>query len=323
MSKKYGIICVCNLGKEFIMKKTLLGMALILGASAANASGLYIGAGYGKKAPSFSLLGEQISGSSTIAQANPYILAVPGFPNGSVLAYNDGQGYQAGDWDSAVSDDIFDTDNTNIMSVSVGWDIPQNPFRFELEYQRSKFSIRSWSWTVTPTDGDGAYVYPAIASTTPSGSYQYCPVGSSVCFMGSNVNDVNNYAIDVPNYTFQLPLNEPIDVDFSAYMANVFFEIPGLGSVDPYIGFGYGKAKVDGSYLDIDGELFKIGTDSSTAKQLIAGIEYRFEESPVVAGVEFRKFKTSYYDKYNEADAELKYDYIMFKLRYDFISDEF
>ena len=318
------------------MKRVLLGLALVLGASSANAAGLYLSAGYGKANPDLSYTGKTKCSNPSDSFSCPkggegydesyYDLA--GFPNGSKLAdYNSSKklGYQAADWNSGLSEKYdYNTTGSSTMAVAVGWDISQNPFRFELEYQKTKFKSPGYKWSVN--DPEGYYL---------AGKYQEDLTSSDTGFTGNCVRGVcvdPADALATKSYDFDVSFYEDMTASVTSFMANAYFEIPGLGPVDPYIGLGIGKAKVDFDFVvptddgkgNITTETVSGGSDGNVnAKQLILGIEYRFEESPLIAGIEYRQFKVDFDERDDKDPYSLEHKYVMFKLRYDFISDEY
>ena len=326
------------------MRKALLGLALVLGTSNANAAGLYLSAGYGQADPDMVYTtttncsnpsdGVSCSSAGNLGY-NSSLLDLAGFPNGYKLAdYNATTkiGYQAADWDAGLKEKYdYDTKNSTTMSFAVGWDISQNPFRFELEYQKTKFKSPGYAWNIY--DPNGNY-YAAMYQTDATGGFNQCLNG--IC-----INPTDTYSASV--YNFDVSFYQDMTASVDAFMANVFFEIPGLGPVDPYIGFGYGKAKVNFDFTnpkyveqDTDGDgiadtVTFVGTEKSSggsdgyvnAKQFIIGVEYRFDETPFIAGIEYRQFKVDFDERDEKDPYNLEHKYVMFKLRYDFISDEF
>ncbi|MDR1008759.1 MAG: porin family protein [Rickettsiales bacterium] len=148
-------------------------------------------------------------------------------------------------------------------------------------------------------------------------------------------SDENTYFYpDAPNIGSSV-----VEANYTSTMLNVLFEIPLLDDVDPYIGFGIGQGKLD----------FNSGSGGSNnlmVHQLIAGIEYRFPDTPYIVGVEYRKIDLpSIAERDNKEmpwygldwdDAEgffptmdswVYMDYshsqVMVKVRYDFISNDY
>ena len=337
------------------MKKVLLGLALVLGASSANAAGLYLSAGYGKADPDLKYSTKTVctnpndpescvsGGSETYGNG---LLDLPGFPNGKVLGeYNATSkiGLQASDWDAGLNEEYdYETKSSGTTAFAVGWDISQNPFRFELEYQRTKFKSPGYKWRVN--DPQGRYFYGTYANdpTTENGYEDGIYTDSAGQVIPNCVNGIClNFGkyLDTTSYDFDINFYNDMESTVDAYMGNIYFEIPGFGPIDPYIGYGYGKAKVNFDFMvptygvDNQGNLtdqivsmnaVSGGSDGYVnAKQLILGVEYRFDETPFIAGIEYRQFKVDFDERDEKDPYNLEHKYVMFKLRYDFISDEF
>ena len=269
----------------------------MLSAYNANAAGLYIGAGYGNSDPDFVIdsLTADSDSTNVVPDDEGYIGAYPGWdliagwPNATE---GNAAGYWASEWEAGLPEKyVLDTEKNKTYSFSIGWAIPRNPFRFEFEYLKSSFK----------STGMMMYVYPK------NGAW------------------VNEQGTTIPTdvYEFDLGLgpSEALNVDATSYMANVLFEIPGFGNVDPYIGYGYGVTK-------LDAEVFgsKSGSDNETTTQLIAGVEYRVSDTPLILGIEYKKLKMDQAKEKSAPDDgsfDYKHDMIMFKVKYDFISDKY
>ncbi|MCR5506506.1 MAG: porin family protein [bacterium] len=312
------------------MRKVLLSLAMILSASGANAAGLYISAGYGQANPDLkatsttSATAECLNTDGSWNSSCVYgeLEKLPGFPNGSVLAdYNSSTkvGYQAADWDAGLVEKYdYNTKSSKTMAFAIGWDISQNPFRFEFEYQRTKF--KSPDYRLTINDPEGNY-YEGMYQDDATSGYTQCVNG--ICLNDAQLN-LTEDAVSTSTYDFDVSFYKDLDATVDSLMANVYFEIPGFGSIDPYVGYGYGKSKINWDLVDGDGLTFSGGSDGYVnAQQFIAGVEYRFEESPIIAGIEYRQFKTDFDERDEKDPYSFKHKYVMFKLRYDFISDEF
>ncbi len=338
MSKKYDIICVNNLGKDFIMRKVILGLALILGASNANAAGLYVSAGYGRSNPDLksSAITEFGSADKCIDANGEEVfcyedaLDLPGFPNGNVLAnYNGSVGYQAADWRAGALEGYdYETKSGNTMALAIGWDISQNPFRLEFEYQKTKFKSPGYVWTVYGNEEVNGYLagqYGDKPTWSGEGDTPWVKTGTNATLGDVWVNtNIEDGGIESNSYVFDVSFYDDMSATVDSYMLNAYFEIPGFGAVDPYIGFGYGKAKVNYDFANEDGSVASGGSDGYVnAQQLIAGVEYRFNESPIIAGVEYRQFKVDFDERDDKVPYELEHKYVMFKLRYDFISEDY
>ncbi len=348
------------------MKKFLLGFALVFAGSAANAAGLYISAGYGKSDPEFNI--SELSKDSSLcwdSSANsgaggwssscPYgseYEYMPGFPNGKVLAnYGEvmdsngnilpGVGLQAAEWRAGLPENYdFKTKDGNTMAFAVGWDVSQNPFRFEFEYQKTKFKSPGYYLVINTGEIDlyeGMYQDPAIDPSSPFAEQTVNVDGNDITNCGNGIcinagelaGTKNPKKADFLDFDASFYKDGNMDVD--AYMGNVYFEIPGFGSIDPYIGYGFGVAKLkydlwipeyDNTGKVNGGDYISSSSAYENANQIIAGVEYRFDETPVIVGVEYRQFKATFKEDDGAKD-DFKHKYVMFKLRYDFISDEF
>ena len=235
------------------MRKLLFGLVFALGASSANAAGLYLSAGYSQGKPDLSVGDHVLPASSDMNINNPKLPQnVMGWPGGGTLAYYDPTeklGVQAWSWsDGAIGSMQYNINDSNSMSVAVGWDISQNPFRFELEYQKTKFKFSSYNWNIRPPAGDVVgYIigtYMGDQAVAGQGNSWHCQ-DTGVC-LEYITSTGDYYGIPVDSYDFYIE-NEggsDIELNVDTYMANVYFEIPGLGAIDPYVGIGAGSCFV-------------------------------------------------------------------------------
>ena len=345
------------------MKRLLLGLALAFVGSSANAAGLYLSAGYGKSDPDFNIselssaskecwddVNEQWKPACAYGSEYEYI---PGFPTGKVLANYDpttGVGLQADDFNANLPSNYdFTVKDGKTMAFAVGWDISQNPFRFEFEYQKTDFKSPGYNLVINTgpivvyqgmyedSDAANAAGYPGspTADDGSAAATDYADDGNN-CANGICINKNEFSGSSNPSkysyIDFDGTFYQDMTASVSAYMGNVYFEIPGFGSIDPYVGYGFGVAKMDYDlYVPTrdpstgainGGDIVSFTSAYEDASQLIAGVEYRFDETPVIVGVEYRQFKATFEDDEGAKD-EFKHKYFMFKLRYDFISDEF
>ena len=268
----------------------------MLSAYNANAAGLYIGAGYGNSDPDFVI--DSLTADST--DVDPDVGAYPGWDlieGWPTAEKGNAAGYWASEWEAGLPEKyVLDTEKNKTYSFSIGWAIPRNPFRFEFEYLKSSFSASGMMMYVYPKDG--AWV-------------EY----------DENDDIVKEIPTDVYDFDLVFENSEKTEFDATSYMANVLFEIPGFGNIDPYIGYGYGVTKIKGTFMGEPG--YK--TDDGTTTQLIAGVEYRVSDTPLILGLEYKKLKM---DKAKEVldptvSFDYKHDMSMFKVKYDFISDKY
>ncbi|MGN0929420.1 MAG: outer membrane protein [Alphaproteobacteria bacterium] len=275
------------------MKKVLLtGAMILLGSYGAQASGLYFGVGYSQSKPDMKVNTITASSSDTgVGEAYEGMNGIYGWPGSNESKLN---GTWAKPWSAGLPEEWkFYPEKTNTYSFSVGWAIPRNPFRFEFEYLKTSYKVRDWDMIVRDPNGAWCSDNTCSGTQTPTTSYLF----------------------DLYYEDFEIRKN-----DITSYMLNVLFEIPGLGNIDPYIGFGYGFSKIDTSISGIKG-----GTDNEATQQYIAGVEYRVPDSPLIVGIEYRKLKMDDAKERDEPESSFKYenDIIMFKVKYDFISDVF
>lgn len=274
----------------FIISLFLLGLSNI---DSAHSAGLYISAGYANAEPDVSLNTLTASSSDTgPGGAYAGFDAIYGWPTSND---SNASGLWAKPWNAGLPEKWeFYPSKSNTYSVAIGWAIPKNPFRFELEWLKTSFDVRDWSMFIYP-GADGAWCDQNNGNGTcyPTGSYQF----------------------DLAYEDFEIR-----DFDVNSYMLNVLFEIPGFGNIDPYIGYGYGFTKIDTTQTGISG-----GTNNESSHQLIAGVEYRVPDSPLIIGLEYRKLSMDTGDERDDANTSFDYsqDMIMFKIKYDFVSDTF
>ena len=287
------------------MKKIIFSLALLCYATSVEAAGLYLSAGYGKKAPDYSakLYSCSSNGENTFLNGcyGADAINLPGWPNGTNKVQINGQEYEAADWPEGLNETWdYNTSGGKTMAFAIGWAIPQNPFRFEFEYQKMDFS--SDGYVMSIHDPNGAWCL--VSSIDAAGN---CP----------DYIDTSRYDFDISFY------NPGMSADVKTYFANVYFEIPGFGPIDPYIGYGFGQSKVDFTLYDGVGFVSGGSDGNVSAQQFMAGVEYRISETPFILGVEYRQFKTDFNERDDHVYHELEHKYVMFKLRYDFISNSF
>lgn len=275
------------------MKKILLaGAILLFSGYNAQASGLYFGLGYSQSKPDMKF--NTISGASSDTGPDGIyegLADLPGWPGSNDANEDDLWAYR---WDEDLPEVWkYYPESTSTYSFSVGWAIPQNPFRFEFEFLKTSFKVKDWDMMIYPgSDGKWCSDQTCSGDTIPTNEYIFYLTADSDA--------------------------EVMKFDVNSYLVNVLFEIPGLGDVDPYVGFGYGFSKIKSKNKYGSG-----GTNNEPTHQFIVGVEYRVPESPLIVGLEYKKLKMNEGEEIDEpfSSFEYKEDIIMFKLKYDFISD--
>ncbi|MDR0367181.1 MAG: porin family protein [Rickettsiales bacterium] len=325
------------------MKRLFLPVLLTaLGATRADAHGLYFGIGYGVSGNPKASITRGACPASYVGW-NGYIA-----PDFGMEEYNDAcyfdparvgnDGFEGGfdyifgdidngnswptyigsdDWvyenydpaEGAVAWNPGDTERnilkptgTKSYTIAAGWDFPKSPFRVEFEIGKTEFKSNEWDLEIQNT----------------------------------NTNGVNRYA-GIPS------IGGTVSGTFDTMMLNILFEIPVSKDIDPYIGLGVGRGKLD---LGPSG-----GSSSLDIQQYILGVEYRFPETPYIVGIEYRTMKIPtiaekdnskfpFYGLVGEdvdstgvggffptidgaAFLDYSHSQIMLKFRYDFISNDF
>lgn len=276
------------------MKKVLFtGAMILLGSYGAQASGLYFGLGYSQSKPDMKV--NTITGSSSDTGVGGNYEGMGNIAGWPGSTEKDNNGNYAKPWSEGLEENWkLYPEKTKTYSFSVGWAIPKNPFRFEFEYLKTSYKVVDWDLTIH--DPNGAWC------------------SSNTCIGGTQI-PTTTYFFDLFYHPGETRKN-----NITSYMINVLFEIPGLGNVDPYIGFGYGFSKIDSENI-----YGKAETDNEATQQYIVGVEYRVPDSPVIVGLEYKKLKMDEAKVKDEPESSFKYEesVIMFKVKYDFISDVF
>ena len=272
------------------MKRSLLIFSLILINNTTNAAGLYLTAGYGKTNTKLS--------ATTLSGSSDDYVGIPGGPkhsNNTDKSPPNKDGYVADTWGAGQKElDEYNVDKGSLYSFAVGWQIPKNPFRFELEYQKHESDIRSAVTTIYVNNGK--YI-KTDATGTPISPAQEIPTD---------------------RYIFDIGLTPKLNLSVSAVTANVLFEIPGFGAIDPYVGYGIGKLKLENSNKNsVEGSDGYVN-----ASQIIAGIEYRITLSPWIIGLEYKNLSSNFNEKDDGFPMKFENKSIMLKVKYDFVSNE-
>ena len=305
------------------MKKILLTTALVLSATIANeaqSAGLYLGAGYGRIDP-------KLSFSTLSAASGDYGLqdSVAGWPsrNDDSPDMGNALGYQAADWEAGHPEtDTYHTKKGNEYSLAIGWKIPRNPFSFELEYKMMDFD--SSGYTLQVNDPLGS-LYGIVETDCADGTVtDGCVTDGKTHYIIDTDGTLGAPPIDVSSYTFDINYTRPMETKINALMLNVYVEIPGLGPIDPYIGYGYGRAKSEFTFYDEAGTEFTGGSDGFVkASQYMLGVDYRITGTPWIIGAEYRKFKSDFDEKDDKIPYKSENKSIMLKVKYDFVSDKY
>ncbi len=273
------------------MKKSLLLSGLLLISSVANASGLYVSLGYSNADPEFEQRGYALDSTDSFYDNLGFNLSDKWPSSTSYPRYED--------WaaSSNLKQEVSaEYNNGKKYSVALGYNFSKTPFSLEFEYQSMKADISKLNLTIHNPDGK---LY-----TSANPTYD-----------------------DVKTYDFSFNPTDPsnsfdITDKFEIYMGNIKFEIPGFGALDPYVGYGWGKAKIKENFEGT------IDNYDASAKQILAGAEIRFGNSPWVVGAEWKKLTlkqkdSQLVDTWNKLGAEWKDSSVMFKVKYDFPPTEF
>ena len=311
------------------MKKVLLTTALILSATIAQdaySAGLYLGAGYGRVDP-------KLSYSSPTLDSADYGLesSVAGWPERDDTSPDAGNffGYQAAPWQAGLPEtDTYKTKKGDQYSFAIGWKIPRNPFSFELEYNMMNFDSTGYNLNVFDPDG---LMYAVIETDCPTYddlkaqvvSGTACTPDGTVHYF-ADIDGVVDSPIRTMQYDFDINFVKPMETKINALMLNVYFEIPGFGPIDPYIGFGIGKAKTEYNFYDENGMEYTGGSDGFvSAKQYMLGVDYRISGTPWIVGAEYRKFQSDFDEKDDKTPYKSENKTLLLKVKYDFVSDKF
>ncbi|MDR2098474.1 MAG: porin family protein [Rickettsiales bacterium] len=317
------------------MRKLILFVSFLAIGGAASASGLYFGVGYGKSDPDLKF--DTTTGYSDDESPEYYAgfgdttTGIQGWPGGRGQSISDALAKELGYFDDTNSNGSWDSGETvytelwadpwtaglkeewamsskdsTTYAVAVGWDVPRNPFRFEIEYNRTSAKADRFDMYVYPVY-DPDYDFTSAPTPLPDDTTHadWDNIGA-VCDAGGNCAPADRYDFDIP-------LSSSLNYTATTYFANAYFEIPGFGNIDPYVGLGIGQTKI--SYSGAMGG----STSGKMSNQMMFGVEYRVPDSPFIVGLEYRKFSVSgaedSVDSYMSAAVD--HDYVMFKFRYD------
>jgi|GEM_PF-5721579 len=338
------------------MNKLILPAFLAAGlvgfAGEASAHGLYFSVGYNVGSPKLeSTKGTCYSG---------YQFCYPGFneylssgPSGNKAGWPSVNWDGFGNWFDVggVETWNFKPSGTLSFSVAAGWDFPLSPLRMELEYAHTSFKVKQF----------GLSIY-SEGNVLLDDSLEY----AAMDFGGDLDSD---YPFE-DNFDVEFSPSEYLDVSTTTLMLNTYFKIPlPVDGVTPYLGMGVGtfEMEVKGGWVQPDWSVpyfspgesgacgvysFEEGCESDVgepgapanmitgiknrlAYQLMAGVEYRFPESPYIVGLEYKWLKVenaedkdnnvrpgryyvwdNWYNTYEHSQIALKF-------RYDFISNDY
>jgi opacity protein-like surface antigen len=293
------------------MRKAISAIALaFFGAARAEASGLYLSAGYSRPSLGFNV-SQPIPGSDTIcgdgssqlygcwsydfSDEDPPATWIPNWPDGTMA---DGNPSNTVEWlDGTIAERNFSPSGSTSYMYAVGYDFGGTPWRIELEQSKTTFSSDGYSLTVP----------------------QSCAAGNTDNCNGSGGN-LTAPPSDYYTYSLNGYQGGNLPATVTSLMVNTYFTLPFLGNFDPYIGVGIGKTKIDTSTGGVGG-----GSGNENAVQLMLGCEYWVPNTGWIVGLEYRQSKISGVPERDDTDTYLTFDNksIVFKLRYDFISDEF
>ena len=295
-------------------KKILLSLLCLYGTDI-YAGGLYLSGSYSNQNSS------NMSYETVTSASNEYEGlkgTVGGFPEGKP----NNEGWRAEPFSAGLKEQhIYNIDKGNSFSFGVGWQIPKNPLRIELEYQKLKSSVSGFDMNVYDPAGKVRYMKPKMIDNP-----RYKPDGSTpneppVIHNGDFDPTEETRATNV--YEFGMNFLKPYTFTIDSIIANVLFEIPVLGIVDPYVGFGVGKVLVK-NMPSKDSDLVGTYEGSNgyvTATQYIGGIEVRIPETPLIFGVEYKYLLSKFMEKDDNLPYTVNNQSVLFKIKYDFISD--
>ena len=294
-------------------KFILLVFVALFTARAAEASGLYLSMGYARPNASFSSR-QLVASSDRTLMPDPNGLNC-GFPDSFGFTMCAWPGYdeedsgnfvpgwpgtegmlgitaEAEEWgDNTPANVKFTPRNTTQYIYAVGWDFARTPFRVELEQARTKFTSDGFTMSIA----------------------QSCSAGNTDC---------DEFYTGPDYWTFDLTGGKWPNLSATAttLMLNTYFVFPYFGNFDPYVGVGIGRMKIDTSFAGQKG-----GTSNENAVQFMLGVEYWVPDTGWVVGLEFRQSRISGAQEIDDPNNYLDFSQraIVFKVRYDFISDEF
>jgi hypothetical protein len=326
------------------MKKLILPALLaVLGAQKADAHGLYFGAGYGVSGnPKVSIT--RGACPATYVGWNGYIA-----PDMGLTEYNDGCYFdpaKVGEYgDEGGFDYIFgDIDNGNRWPTYIGSDDDWVYENFDPAAGVVAWNAGDRELNILKPTGTTSYAV-AVGWDFPKSPFRVEIEFGKTAFTSKEwdleIHNTNTGGVD--HYAAIPSIGGDVKGSLTTTMLNILFEIPVSKDVDPYIGFGIGRAALD---LGPSG-----GSDSIDMQQYILGVEYRFPDTPYIVGIEYRMTNIpSIAEKDNDnypfygligedsgsdgsggyfptmdgaAFIDYSHSQLMLKFRYDFISNDF
>jgi opacity protein-like surface antigen len=263
------------------------------------------------------------------------------------------------------------------FSLAVGWEFPLSPLRMELEFARTSFKVNSFGLNIfspgSVTVDDAGYASfegwgPSNDFQSPfpfEGSYNVSFAGHEALSVTTTTLMLNSFfRIPVPVEgvtpylgigigTFSMDVsggwNQPFGIEeyFVAGESGAVGYCPPFlsnGKPSPCAGNQWGPWDANGnlvftSDVGVEGAPANMitGISNRFAYQLMAGLEYRFPETPYIVGLEYRWLKVDAPDKSNNSrDANTgrwyvwdnwfttyEHSQIALKFRYNFMSDSF
>ncbi|MDR1477203.1 MAG: hypothetical protein LBI17_03700, partial [Rickettsiales bacterium] len=217
------------------MKKIVLPICLLIfGARAADASGLYLSAGYSRSNPKFSAKAPIASSDNVCDPSVTTCSGIgtdwPGFDDNTNANYVAGWPDSMPVPDPGVNEAIewgdntparleFNSANTNSYIYAIGWDFAKTPFRVEIEQAKTDFSSDGYTLSVP----------------------QSCAAGNQeVCDDPTIYKGRDWWSFDLTGARVG-----SMSASVSSLMLNGYFVLPFFSNIDPYIGVGLGKAEVD------------------------------------------------------------------------------
>jgi opacity protein-like surface antigen len=270
----------------------------------AMASGLYLSAGYSRPSSSFESkqalpAPDNYSGitGNTCPNCWMYDFSDISVPLEYVPYWPDSAtGDSAGilEWENGQMGTLeFKPKNKNEFIYAIGWDFGGTPWRVELEQSKVSFSSDGYDLVMPQSCAAGNLLTCEDGGTPPADYWTF---------------HLNGYQGGILNATA------------TSLMVNAYFTLPFLGHFDPYVGVGIGRTKIDTAFGPQSG-----GSGDENAYQFMLGMEYWIPDTGWAVGFEYRQLTVSDAQERDDPSNYLNFTNkaMVFKLRYDFMADEF